>query len=146
MSICDPLIRTSRRSRHQAGTTAIEALDRRSLGAGAEPPEVYADEAYRRLKVELVEDQEVLEGASYDRVRKCFRALVRVLRTPARQRSGRSWHGYRIAVCVTLLSTYFPGHTNHWLMKDWKESRNTSNSMADEVCSVLVLDCYGLNR
>lgn len=54
-------------------------IHRRSLGAGAELPDVYADEAYLRLKLELVEDREALEGASYDRVRECFRALARGL-------------------------------------------------------------------
>jgi hypothetical protein len=32
---------------------------------------------YRRLRLDVVEDQEALEGASVDRVRECFRVLVR---------------------------------------------------------------------
>jgi hypothetical protein len=38
------------------------------------PP--YAEEAFRRFKLDLVEDQAALEGASYDRIREEFRALV----------------------------------------------------------------------
>lgn len=49
------------------------------LGAGADPPDVYADELYRRLKLDVIEDQEALEDASNDRVRECFRAHVRGL-------------------------------------------------------------------
>jgi hypothetical protein len=36
-----------------------------------------ARELYRRLRLDVVEDQEALEGASVDRVRECFRVLVR---------------------------------------------------------------------
>ncbi|KAI6839563.1 hypothetical protein KC332_g6540 [Hortaea werneckii] len=49
------------------------------LGADADPPDVYADELYRRLKLDVIEDQETLEDASNDRVRECFRAHVRGL-------------------------------------------------------------------
>lgn len=61
---------------------AVENLLRvqhRYLKADADPPNVYANEAYRRLKFDLVMDQEALEGASNDRVRECFRAHVRGL-------------------------------------------------------------------
>jgi hypothetical protein len=54
-------------------------MQRRSLGAEEHPPNVYADEVYRRMRFDLVEDQEALEGASYDRVRACIRAQVRGL-------------------------------------------------------------------
>jgi hypothetical protein len=40
---------------------------------------VYADEAYRRLKFDVIEDPEALEGATDDRVRECFRANIRGL-------------------------------------------------------------------
>jgi hypothetical protein len=33
---------------------------------------VYADEIYRRMRFDLLEDQEALEGASFDRVRQCY--------------------------------------------------------------------------
>ncbi|KAI7085961.1 hypothetical protein KC356_g5427 [Hortaea werneckii] len=49
------------------------------LGAGADPPDVYADELYRRLKFDVIEDKETLENASNDRVRECFRAHIRGL-------------------------------------------------------------------
>ncbi|KAI7240598.1 hypothetical protein KC330_g1183 [Hortaea werneckii] len=49
------------------------------LGAGAYPPDVYADELYRHLKSDVIEDQETLEDASNDRVRECFRAHIRSL-------------------------------------------------------------------
>ncbi|KAI6887344.1 hypothetical protein KC360_g1449 [Hortaea werneckii] len=49
------------------------------LGAGADPPDVYADELYRRLKFDVIEDRETLENASNDRVRECFRAHIRGL-------------------------------------------------------------------
>ncbi|KAI7296969.1 hypothetical protein KC352_g51 [Hortaea werneckii] len=54
-------------------------VQHRKLGADADPPDVYADELYRRLKFDVVEDKEALEGASDDRVRECFRAHVRGL-------------------------------------------------------------------
>ncbi|KAI7199977.1 hypothetical protein KC316_g2915 [Hortaea werneckii] len=49
------------------------------LGAGADPPDIYADELYRRLKFDVIEDQEELENASDDRLRECFRAHIRGL-------------------------------------------------------------------
>ena len=52
-------------------------LQQRTLGAHAEPADVYADRAFRRLRFDLVEDQDALDAASNDRVRECFRALVR---------------------------------------------------------------------
>jgi hypothetical protein len=38
---------------------------------------VYSDEAFARLRLDLVDDEEALDNASIDRVRECFRALVR---------------------------------------------------------------------
>lgn len=38
---------------------------------------VYSDEAFRRLRLDLVDDQEALEHRSIDRVRECLRVLVR---------------------------------------------------------------------
>jgi len=38
---------------------------------------IYSDEAFRRLRLDLVYDEEALNHASIDRVRECFRALVR---------------------------------------------------------------------
>jgi hypothetical protein len=38
---------------------------------------VHSDEAFRRLRLDLIEDEEALNHASVDRVRECFRALVR---------------------------------------------------------------------
>ena len=59
---------------------AMENLLRvQQLGASADLPDVYADEAYRRLKFDVVEDQDALGGASHDRVRECFRAHIRSL-------------------------------------------------------------------
>jgi hypothetical protein len=52
-------------------------VQRRSLGVEQHPQNVYADEVYRRMRFDLVEDQACLEGASYDRVRACIRAQVR---------------------------------------------------------------------
>ena len=54
-------------------------LIRRIQGAHADPPDLLADEASRRFKLDLVEEQDSLDGASTDRVRECFRALVRSL-------------------------------------------------------------------
>jgi len=48
-------------------------------GANANPPDLYADEAFRRFKLDLVDEQDTLAEASIDRVRECFRALVRSL-------------------------------------------------------------------
>ena len=48
-------------------------------GAGANPPDSYAEEAFRRFRLDLVDEQESLARASIDRVRECFRALVRDL-------------------------------------------------------------------
>lgn len=36
----------------------------------------YAEEAFRRFKLDLIEDEAVLEGASYDRIRAEFEALI----------------------------------------------------------------------
>ena len=54
-------------------------VTRRSQGADANPLNLYADEVFRRFKLDLVEDQDALESASVDRVRACFRAHVRSL-------------------------------------------------------------------
>lgn len=54
-------------------------VQHRHLNADAHPPDVYADELYRRLKFDVVMDQEALDGASDDRVRECFRAHLRGL-------------------------------------------------------------------
>ena len=54
-------------------------VTRRSQGADANPPNLYAEEVFRRFKLDLVEDQDALESASIDRVRACFRAHVRSL-------------------------------------------------------------------
>ena len=48
-------------------------------GANANPPDLYADEAFRRFKLDLVDEQDTLAKASIDRVRECFRTLVRSL-------------------------------------------------------------------
>lgn len=37
---------------------------------------VHSDEAFRRFRLDLVDDEETLNHASIDRVRECFRALV----------------------------------------------------------------------
>lgn len=52
-------------------------LIQRQQGASANPPDPYADEAFRRFRLDLVDEQETLAEASIDRVRECFRALVR---------------------------------------------------------------------
>jgi hypothetical protein len=46
---------------------------------GANANNLYSDEAFRRFKLDLVDEQETLAEASIDRVRECFRALVRNL-------------------------------------------------------------------
>lgn len=59
---------------------AIEKLIRaqqRKVRADSVIADPYAKELYRRLRFDVVEDQEALEGASVDRVRECFCALVR---------------------------------------------------------------------
>ena len=52
-------------------------LQHRYLKAVPDPPDVFANEAYRRLKFGVIMDQEALYGASDDRVRECFRAHAR---------------------------------------------------------------------
>lgn len=37
----------------------------------------YADEAFHRFKLDVIEDQDALDGASDDRIREEFRALIR---------------------------------------------------------------------
>lgn len=54
-------------------------VQHRHLKADADPPDVFANEAYHRLKFDVVTDQEALDSASDDRVRECFRAHVRSL-------------------------------------------------------------------
>lgn len=43
----------------------------------ADHPDVFANESYRRLRFDVIMDQEALNGASDDRVREFFRAHVR---------------------------------------------------------------------
>jgi hypothetical protein len=54
-------------------------LQEQVLGANANPPDVYADEIYRRMRFDLLEDRDALEGASFDRVRQCYLAYLREL-------------------------------------------------------------------
>jgi hypothetical protein len=54
-------------------------LQERLLGAYADPPNVYADGLYRRMRFDVLEDQDALEGAPHDRVRQCYLAHLRVL-------------------------------------------------------------------
>ena len=54
-------------------------VQRRSLGAEQHPPNPYADEVYRRMRFDLVEDPAALDSASHDRVRACIRAQIRGL-------------------------------------------------------------------
>jgi hypothetical protein len=42
-------------------------LQERLLGANADPPNVYTDEMYRRMRFDVLEDQDMLEGASHER-------------------------------------------------------------------------------
>lgn len=61
-------------------SSAVENLIRvqqRALRADTDEANVYVKELNSRMKFGVVEDQEALEGASIDRVRECFRALVR---------------------------------------------------------------------
>lgn len=56
----------------------VEVIQRHQ-GANATPPDPYAEEAFRRFKLDLIYEQESLASASIDRVRECFRALIRSL-------------------------------------------------------------------
>lgn len=56
-----------------------------TLDAEDEPPNVYGVEAFRRFKFDLVEDQEELACASYDRVRANFRALIQGFPPPSKE-------------------------------------------------------------
>jgi hypothetical protein len=59
---------------------ALEKLvkvQHRRLKVGTESANLYANEVYHRLRFAVVEDKDALEGASFDRARECFRALVR---------------------------------------------------------------------
>ena len=47
-------------------------LQEQCLGANAGLPDVYADETDRRMRFDVLEDQDALEGASYNQVRACF--------------------------------------------------------------------------
>ena len=47
------------------------------LNAGAQTPDPYAEQAIRRFKLDVIQDEDALAGASTDRVRETFRALVR---------------------------------------------------------------------
>lgn len=48
----------------------------RELHSSTYPP--YADEAFRRFRLDLIEDQAALEGATYDRIRAEFEALIQL--------------------------------------------------------------------
>ena len=55
----------------------VEAIRRTLRPRDSDECKVYSDEAFRRLRLDLVDDQEALNHASIDRVRECFRALIR---------------------------------------------------------------------
>ncbi|GAB1728899.1 hypothetical protein NU195Hw_g8909t1 [Hortaea werneckii] len=86
------------------------------LGASADPPDIYGEELFRRLKFDVIEDQEALENASNDRVRECFRAHVRGLELsdvddyppPARNYACLVLDGSNIDMLVNL-----PHHDDH---------------------------------
>lgn len=48
----------------------------RELHSSTYPP--YAEEAFRRFRLDLIEDQAALEGATYDRIRAEFEALIQL--------------------------------------------------------------------
>ncbi|KAK5997265.1 hypothetical protein PT974_02619 [Cladobotryum mycophilum] len=60
----------------QAARNFIEVMRRALLDITAP---AYAEEALKRLKLDVIEDGEALDGASDDRVRKEFRAQIRAL-------------------------------------------------------------------
>jgi hypothetical protein len=57
----------------------LPRLQEQVLGASADSPDVYADEIYRRMRFDLLEDRDALEGASFDRVRQRYFAHLREL-------------------------------------------------------------------
>ncbi|KAL4926704.1 uncharacterized protein BDV17DRAFT_150008 [Aspergillus undulatus] len=73
-------------------------LTRRMVGAGTTT--AYADEALRRFKIDVVQDEEALSGASDDRVREEFRALLRGLNLLGED--GRIRGPARNDVCVVI--------------------------------------------
>ena len=78
-------------------------VTRRSQGADATPPNLYADEVFRRFRLDLVEDQDALESASFDRVRACFRAHVRSLELTDDDDEHHPWVGsVHNKVCFVL--------------------------------------------
>jgi hypothetical protein len=70
----------------------------------------HAEEAFRRFKLDLVEDQAALEGASYDRIRAEFRALIqaklRDLKSSSEDWDGKEefdlWPWVRYLACLVL--------------------------------------------
>jgi hypothetical protein len=78
-------------------------LIRQMQGVNANPPDLYANEAFRRFKLDLVDEQEALAGASIDRVRECFRAHVRSLEITNDNDEEDLWVGpTRNLVCLVL--------------------------------------------
>jgi hypothetical protein len=61
----------------QAMENWVKAIQRGLRPRSPDGSKVYSDEAFRRLRLDLVDDEEALNHASIDRVRECFRALVR---------------------------------------------------------------------
>jgi hypothetical protein len=55
----------------------VKAIQRGLRPRYPDQSKIYSDEAFRRLRLDLVDDEEALNHASIDRVRECFRALVR---------------------------------------------------------------------
>lgn len=68
-------------------------VTRRSRGADANPPNPYADEVFRRFKLDLVEDQNALESASIACARACFRLHVRSLELTDDDNAHYPWVG-----------------------------------------------------
>jgi hypothetical protein len=64
---------------------------------------VYSDEAFGRLRLDLVDDEEALDNASIDRVRECFRALVRSFELADDDGDDDNWAGPpRNRTCLVL--------------------------------------------
>jgi hypothetical protein len=74
-------------------------LQEQVLRANAAPPDVCADVIYRRIRFDLFEDRDALEGASFDRVRQCY--FAHLLGLGLRDDTGRYYpQPQRCHVCL----------------------------------------------
>lgn len=116
----------------------LEVQRRQLLGASGERANLFSKEAYHRLKLIVVEDQEALQDASVDRVRENFRALVRCLELQDDDSDGFPSPPPRNGVCLVLDA----GKVEMMASLTFTDSDPKGNMRALEQCKLLAVDIH----